>query len=246
MHRFFTSPENISEGVVTLCGSDVAHIRNVLRLKSGDRVQVLDGRGGCFVVSLIRVGREKIQGRIESREDARNYESPLFIRLGQALVKGTGYDGIVRRAVELGVGDVVPVKSRRCIVKLSKSDMVRKAERWQRIAREASKQCGRERVPEVGPAVMSVEAFCAANQDADLKLAFWEEERATQVNDMPVGGKPSSAAILIGPEGGFAAGEIESAEKHGFQPVSLGPRLLRTDTAPLVALSILQYRWGDL
>jgi 16S rRNA (uracil1498-N3)-methyltransferase len=192
------------------------------------------------------VGREKIQGRIESREDARNYESPLFIRLGQALVKGAGYDGIVRRAVELGVGHVVPVKSRRCIVKFSKSDMVRKTERWQRIAREASKQCGRERVPEVGPAVMSVEAFCAANQDADLRLAFWEEERATQVNDMPVGGKPSSAAILIGPEGGFAASEIKSAEKYGFQPVSLGPRLLRTDTAPLVALSILQYRWGDL
>ena len=246
MHRFFTSPENISEGVVTLCGSDVIHIRNVLRLKSGDRVQVLDGRGGCFTVSLIRVGREKIQGRIESREDARNYESPLFIRLGQALVKGTGYDGIVRRAVELGVGHVVPVKSRRCIVKLSKFDMVRKAERWQRIAREASKQCGRGRVPEVGPAVMSVEAFCTANQDADLKLAFWEEERATQVNDIPVGGKPSSAAILIGPEGGFAAGEIKIAEKYGFRPVNLGPRLLRTDTAPLVALSILQYRWGDL
>ena len=246
MHRFFTSPENISEGVVTLCGSDVIHIRNVLRLKSGDRVQVLDGRGGCFTVSLIRVGREKIQGRIESREDARNYESPLFIRLGQALVKGTGYDGIVRRAVELGVGHVVPVKSRRCIAKFSKSDMVRKAERWQRIAREASKQCGRERIPEVGPAVMSVEAFCAANQDVDLKFAFWEEERATQVNDMPVGGKPRSAAILIGPEGGFAAGEIKSAEKYGFQPVSLGPRLLRTGTAPLVALSILQYRWGDL
>ena len=246
MHRFFTSPENISEGVVTLCGSDVIHIRNVLRLKSGDRVQVLDGRGGCFTVSLIRVGREKIQGRIESREDARNYESPLFIRLGQALVKGTGYDGIVRRAVELGVGHVVPVKSRRCIVKFSKSDMVRKAERWQRIAREASKQCGRERIPEVGPAVMSVEAFCAANQDADLKFAFWEEERATQINDMPLGGKPRSAAILIGPEGGFAAGEIKSAEKYGFQPVSLGPRLLRTGTAPLVALSILQYRWGDL
>jgi 16S rRNA (uracil1498-N3)-methyltransferase len=192
------------------------------------------------------VGREKIQGRIESREDARNYESPLFIRLGQALVKGTGYDGIVRRAVELGVGHVVPVKSRRCIVKLSKFDMVRKAERWQRIAREASKQCGRGRVPEVGPAVMSVEAFCTANQDADLKLAFWEEERATQVNDIPVGGKPSSAAILIGPEGGFAAGEIKIAEKYGFRPVNLGPRLLRTDTAPLVALSILQYRWGDL
>ena len=246
MHRFFTSPENISEGVVTLCGSDVIHIRNVLRLKSGDRVQVLDGRGDCFVVALIRVGREKIQGRIESREDARNYESPLFIRLGQALVKGAGYDGIVRRAVELGVGHVVPVKSRRCIAKFSKSDMVRKTERWQRIAREASKQCGRERIPEVGPAVMSVEAFCAANQDADLKFVFWEEERATQVNNMPVGGKPRSAAILIGPEGGFAAGEIESAEKHGFQPVSLGPRLLRTDTAPLVALSILQYRWGDL
>ncbi|MCH8156273.1 MAG: 16S rRNA (uracil(1498)-N(3))-methyltransferase [Nitrospinae bacterium] len=246
MHRFFTSPENITEDTVTLRGTDVAHIRNVLRLKNGDRVQVLDGCGSCFTVYITHVGREKVEGRIDSRDDADDCESPLFIHLGQALVKGTGYDGIVRRAVELGVGHVAPVKARRCVVKLSRPDAVKKMERWQRIAREAAKQCGRGRVPEVGPALMSVEEFCSANRDVDLRLAFWEEERATRIDDLAVEGKPRSAAILIGPEGGFAAAEIDSAKEYGFQPVTLGPRLLRTATAPLAALAILQHRWGDL
>ncbi|MDP7557255.1 MAG: 16S rRNA (uracil(1498)-N(3))-methyltransferase [Nitrospinaceae bacterium] len=246
MHRFFTAPENITDDNVVLRGSDVPHIRTVLRLKSGDRVQVLDGRGNCYTVILTRVGRDKIESRVESKEDVDDCESPLTISLGQGMVKGTGFDGVVRRAVELGVGYVIPVSARRCVSKLSKEDTAKKVGRWQRIAREASKQCGRARVPEVGSKAMSVKEFCYANREADLRLIFWEEELSIRIGDFSQKNSINSAAVLIGPEGGFAADEIESAMEYGFQSVSLGPRLLRTDTAPLAVLSILQHLWGDL
>lgn len=246
MHRFFTAPENIIEEKLILRGTDVAHIRTVLRLKSGDRIQVLDGRGNCYTVILTRVGRDQIESRIDTKEDAENCESPLIISLGQGMVKGTGFDGIVRRAVELGVGHVIPVSANRCVSKLSRSDTAKKMERWQRIAREASKQCGRARIPAVGPTAMSVKEFCWSNREADLKLIFWEEERSIRIGDLPDKNDLNSAAVLIGPEGGFAAGEVEYATQYGFQSVSLGPRLLRTDTAPLAVLSILQHLWGDL
>ncbi len=246
MHRFFTAPENITDDNVVLRGSDVPHIRTVLRLKSGDRVQVLDGRGNCYTVILTRVGRDKIESRVESKEDVDDCESPLTISLGQGMVKGTGFDGVVRRAVELGVGYVIPVSARRCVSKLSKEDTAKKIGRWQRIAREASKQCGRTWVPEVGSKAMSVKEFCSANREADLRLIFWEEELSIRIGDLSQKKSINSAAVLIGPEGGFAADEIESAMEYGFQSVSLGPRLLRTDTAPLAVLSILQHLWGDL
>ena len=160
MHRFFTTPENITDEKVILRGTDVAHIRTVLRLKGGDRIQVLDGRGNCYTVILTTVGRESIESTISLKEDASNCESPLRICLGQGIVKGTGFDGIVRKSVELGVDKVVPVSASRCISKLSQEDAAKKIDRWSRIAREASKQCGRSKVPDIGSKSTSVKDFC--------------------------------------------------------------------------------------
>ena len=126
MHRFFTNPENIAGEKVTILGSDVQHIRTVLRLKRGDRVEVLDGRGNCYIVTLTRVGRDQIESTINLKEDVNNCESPLRICLGQGMVKGTGFDGIVRKSVELGVDKVVPVSVSRCISKLSQEDAMQK------------------------------------------------------------------------------------------------------------------------
>ena len=162
------------------------------------------------------------------------------------MVKGTGFDCIVRKSVELGVDKVVPVSSTRCISKLSKKDAVKKIDRWRRIAREASKQCGRSRVPDIAPKPATVKEFCFFNRESDLKLIFWEEARSIRIKDLSHKNQLKSAAILIGPEGGFSSKEVESSKKYGFQSVSLGPRLLRTDTAPLAAISILQNHWGDL
>ena len=246
MHRFFTTPENITDEKVTLRGSDVAHVRKVLRLKRGDRIQVSDGCGNCYTVILSIVGHDTIECSINSKEDANNCESPLRISLGQGMVKGVGFDGIVRKSVELGVDKVVPVSANRCVSKLSQEDATKKMDRWQRIAIEASKQCGRSRVPDIGPKLATVKEFCFFYRESDLKLIFWEEERSIRIKDLSHKNQLKSAAILIGPEGGFSSKEVESSKKYGFESVSLGPRLLRTDTAPLAAISILQNRWGDL
>ena len=246
MHRFFTTPENITDEKVILRGTDVAHIRTVLRLKGGDRIQVLDGQGNCYTVILMTVRRDRIESTIFLKEDASNCESPLRISLGQGMVKGTGFDGIVRKSVELGVDKVVPVSASRCISKLSQEDAAKKIDRWSRIAREASKQCGRSRVPDIGPKSNTVKDFCFVNRESDLKLIFWEEERSLRIKDLLHKNQLNSVAILIGPEGGFSSKEVEISRKYGFQSVSLGPRLLRTDTAPLAAISILQNHWGDL
>ena len=246
MHRFFTAPKNITDKKAVLRGTDVTHIRTVLRLKIGDRVQILDGRGFCYTVTLTHVGHDGIESRIDLKEDADDCESPLTICLGQGMVKGTGFDDIVRRAVELGVGQVTPVSANRCISKLSPENTSQKIQRWQRIANEAAKQCGRSRIPSISPKPISVKEFCHANCEADLKLIFWEEERSTRIRDLPHRNDFKSAAVLIGPEGGFTSGEIENATECGFHSISLGPRLLRTDTAPLAVISILQNHWGDL
>ena len=246
MHRFFTTPENITDEKVILRGTDVAHIRTVLRLKGGDRIQVLDGRGNCYTVILTTVWRDRIESTISLKEDASNCESPLRICLGQGMVKGTGFDGIVRKSVELGVDKVVPVSASRCILKLSQGDAAKKIDRWSRIAREASKQCGRSNIPDIASKSTTVKDFCFVNRESDLKLIFWEEERSLRIKDLLHKNQLNSVAILIGPEGGFSSKEVEISRKYGFQSVSLGPRLLRTDTAPLAAISILQNRWGDL
>ena len=246
MHRFFTILENISDEKVILTGLDVAHIRKVLRLKRGDRIQVLDDCGNCYTVILTSVGREQIESSIISKEDANNCESPLRICLGQGLVKGAGFDGIVRRSVELGIDKIIPVNANRCVSNLSQEDITKKNDRWRRIATEASKQCGRSKIPGIEPKPTSVKQFCFLNRKSDMKIIFWEEEQSIRIKDFSYQNQFKTAAILVGPEGGFTSKEVESSKEYGFQSVSLGPRLLRVDTASLAAISILQNHWGDL
>jgi 16S rRNA (uracil1498-N3)-methyltransferase len=246
MHRFFITPDNITDDKVIILGTDVAHMRTVLRLKEGDRVQVLDGRGNCYTIILTKVSRDQIESTISLKEDASNCESPLRICLGQGMVKGTGFDGIVRKSVELGVDKIVPISATRSISKLSQEDSERKMNRWCRISREASKQCGRSSIPTIGPKSATVKEFCFTNRESDLKIIFWEEERSFRIKNLLHISKLKSAAILIGPEGGFSSKEVDVSREYGFQSVSLGPRLLRTDTAPLAAISIIQNHWGDL
>ncbi len=245
MHRFFVRPEDISGDTITLRGSDVAHIRTVLRLKSGDTVQVLDGKGSRFEVRLTGVAARQVTGRIEAQAPART-ESPVAIHIGQALLKGNKFDTVLRKSVELGAVAVTPIRAQRCVVKVLRTEEAKKIQRWRRIAREAAKQSGRSQVPEVQSKIQSVEAFCKEHEDADLKLIFWEEETQHRLSDCAAPSPPSSIACLTGPEGGFQAREVETARACGFEAVSLGPRILRAETAPVVALSLLQQRWGDL
>jgi 16S rRNA (uracil1498-N3)-methyltransferase len=245
MHRFFVQPDNILGDEVVLSGSDVSHIRTVLRLQEGSRIQVLDGLGNRYFVQLTSVQSREVRGRVESKEVFQT-ESPLSIHMGMALLKGNKFDSVLRKSVELGVGHVSPLKTDRSIIRVAQTEAGKKTARWQKIAREAARQSGRSRLPEVAPAIQTVAEFCQDNRTAELKLIFWEEEEACRLKDVSATKPPRSIAFLSGPEGGFSSEEIETARQNGFQSVTLGPRILRAETAPIVILSILQNRWGDL
>ena len=244
-HKFFVQKEQIIGNKVTLTGSDVSHIRTVLRLKTGDSIQVISDSDKWLTVRLLEVKAKEVHGEVIASKTV-SLESPLAIHLGQALIKGNKFDVILRKSVELGVRSVTSLKTERCVVKIQQTEMSKKLERWKKIVLESSKQCGRTQIPQVAEEVETLETFCRKNNDQDLKLVFWELEENTTLKNIKLDAKPRSAAILIGPEGGFSQTEIESIREYGFQTVSLGPRILRAETAPLVALSLLQLLWGDL
>jgi 16S rRNA (uracil1498-N3)-methyltransferase len=245
MHRFFVSSNEISEKSITIKGSDVNHIRTVLRMKPGDRIEVIDGLGFQYEVVLAVVERDHVRGEILTKT-AMQTESPVNIRMGQALIKGNAFDLLVRKATEFGVRSIAAIKTQRCVARLAKEAQLTKTQRWQRIAQEASKQCGRPKVPEVHSTVLSIEEFCQQSSDCDLKLVFWEGEQQTRLKDITAPDSVSSIAFLAGPEGGWAVEEIELLRQHGFQAVTLGPRIMKADSVSLVILSLLQHRWGDL
>lgn len=244
MRRFFTAPESISADKVVLTGSDVAHIRTVLRLKPGDNIHVLDGKGNCYSVSLTDVRNKEVIGRILSR-DAIFIESPLTIRMGQALLKGNKFDDIISQVVELGVCSLVPLAMARCVARVAPVDFDKKTRRWNTIAMEASKQCGRTIVPVVD-SIQTLESFCKSSEHCDLKIVFWENEETTGLNDVIDVKGARSVAFITGPEGGFVEAEIATARNHGFKTVSLGPRTLRAETAPVAVIAILQNLLGDM
>ena len=245
MHRFFVTPSGFSGKTVTLKGSDVNHIRAVLRMKPGDRIEVIDHQGFRYEIVLAEVERDHVRGEILSKI-LMETESPVSIRMGQALIKGNAFDLLVRKATELGVHSIGAIKTQRCVSRLVKESEAYRTQRWQRIADEASKQCGRSRIPQVNPSVLSLEGFCQQSVDCNLKLVFWEGEEQTRLQDIASPDAVTSIAFLAGPEGGWAAEEIDFLVEQEFQTVSLGPRLLKADSVSLVILSLLQHRWGDL
>ena len=242
MHRFFAEKEDISKKFIALHGSDVSHIRNVLRLKVGDQVEVLDGEGSLYLVTLADINTKSIKGEILSSEKI-NTESILMVYLGQSLIKGNGFDIILKKSVELGINSISPLITERTVVK---SDSDKKFPRWKRIIEESSKQCGRSSIPKISNKITGLDIYCQKTKHSDLKLIFWEMEKNKGFSDINPKKIPRSASVLIGPEGGFTVKEVEIARSYGFFTVGLGPRIFRAETAPLVVLSLLQGKWGDI
>ncbi len=244
-HKFFVHKEQIIDNKVTITGSDVSHIRTVLRLKTGDSIQVISDSDKWLTVRLVEVKSKEVYGEVIASKTV-NLESPLAIHLGQALIKGNKFDVVLRKSVELGVRSITSLTTERCVVKTERTEKSRKIGRWKKIVLEGSKQCGRSQIPLLAEEIETLDTFCEKNKNQDLKLVFWELEENKSLKDMKPSVDPRSVAVLIGPEGGFSQAEIERVREYGFQTVSLGPRILRAETAPIVALSLLQSLWGDL
>ena len=243
--RFHIRPEAIDRARLTFDPEEARHIARVLRLRAGDLVLAVDGAGREYTVRLERVTPLEVVGTVLAAE-RRAAESRLQISLAQSVPKGDKMEAIVRAATELGVARLVPVISERTVVRLDPARWRDRARRWQRCAREAAKQCGRAVIPPVDPPRPLAE-FLGDAVVGELRLCFWEgEARGLGAVLDAVPANVTDVTVLIGPEGGLAAHEVESARQHGFSVVGLGPRILRTETAGPAVIAVLQSRLGDL
>lgn len=226
--------------VVTLDENAANHVARVLRLKPGAQLILFNGEGGEYRAVLERSNKLQVEARVGEFVD-RETESPLPITLAQGVSRGERMDYTIQKAVELGVTRIVPVFSRRSVVSLQGERLDKRVRRWQGVAESACEQCGRNRVPPVWEAI-SVDEWLQRD-DGALKLILHPDAPLDLFGMAPPAGPVS---LLIGPEGGFAPEEITQAQAAGYIGLRLGPRILRTETAAMVALSALQMLWGDL
>ncbi|MCM1056278.1 MAG: 16S rRNA (uracil(1498)-N(3))-methyltransferase [Firmicutes bacterium] len=244
MYQFFVEPDqiNIDDRRVIILGADVNHIKNVLRMKAGEEISVSNGLDGreyrCGIVSL-EEDRVLCELRFIREE---NTELPVKVYLFQGLPKADKMELIVQKAVELGVYRIIPVAARRCVVKLESGKAAAKVRRWQGIAEAAAKQSRRGAIPEVSD-VMSFPEAVEQAAAMDVRLIPYELAEGMEKTRELIGGliKGQSVAIFIGPEGGFEEQEIQLAADKGIQPVTLGRRILRTETAGMTVLAWIGY-----
>ena len=241
MYRFFVPVENIENDSIRITGDDVNHIRNVLRMEPGEKIVVSCGQGIDYYCIIDVIQENGIDLKIE-KEEAAVTELPVSITLFQALPKMDKMELVIQKAVELGAVEVVPVRTRRCVVKLDEKKAEKKLVRWRMITEAAAKQSGRGIVPQIRE-VMGYEQALEYAKMLDTVIIPYElyDDMKGSVDTMNQAVKGSSIGVFIGPEGGFERGEIESAMLQGFFPVSLGKRILRTETAGLAVLSMLMF-----
>ncbi|NJD04192.1 MAG: 16S rRNA (uracil(1498)-N(3))-methyltransferase [Ruminiclostridium sp.] len=247
MSRFFTDSRYVDRdaGKLIIAGDDVNHIKNVLRVVSGDDLVVSDGSGNEYSVRIESFEKDCITAVITNI--APNItEPPVDVTLFQGIPKSDKMEIIILKCVELGVKKIIPVLTERTVVKFKDAkDMENKTARWRRISLEAAKQCNRGIVPLVEMPVKLEKALAISGEYA-LKIIPYENEANTGIREYIAGYKSGSICIFIGPEGGFDKSEIEKARQSGVRPVTLGPRILRTETAGSAVLSILMYELGDM
>ncbi len=216
------------------------HAVRVLRLKQDDNLILFNGQGGEYEATLSQIQKKRADASIGQFHD-KNCESPLTIILGQCISRGEKMDYTIQKAVELGVTEIMPLFSERCGVKLNQQRMEKRLHHWHSVIISACEQCGRNRIPTLHPAIALTKWQLQLNTSLKLVLDPTATDTLATLN------KPANdVALLIGPEGGLSDDEIKSTIKHGFNGTRLGPRILRTETAGLTALSVIQQLWGDL
>ncbi|PMH43738.1 16S rRNA (uracil(1498)-N(3))-methyltransferase [Vibrio sp. 10N.286.49.B3] len=234
-------PEFIDQATTIALSDDAAgHIGRVLRMKEGQEVLLFDGSGFEFKAQISHVSKKNVDVTIIERLE-RSSESPLDLHLGQVISRGDKMEFTIQKSVELGVNTITPLISERCGVKLDPKRFEKKLAQWQKIAISACEQCGRNTIPTIRP-IMRLEEWCAEQSDA-LKLNLHPRAKYS-INTLPEPVK--KVRLLIGPEGGLSAEEIGMTEQYQFEETLLGPRVLRTETAALTAITALQVRFGDL
>ena len=244
MHHFFVNPEQVEDGLIRITGPDVNHIKNVLRMRQGEEMLVSDGTGRDYLCQAEEIAGGEVTALIlKTEEEGR--ELPSRIWLFQGLPKSDKMEFIIQKAVELGAAGIVPVSTRNTVVRLDQKKEEAKVKRWQAIAESAAKQSKRSLVPRVSGIMTLKEAFdYVESQGFSVRLIPYEHEAGMDgtKTELDAAGPGQDIAVFIGPEGGFDEREIELALSKGVRPISLGRRILRTETAGLALLSVLMMR----
>lgn len=248
MRRFYIDQNALNNNEALLTGQDSKHLKNVLRLGSGDKVCLFDGTGHEFLAEIIDITPDGV------RLDLLNHvvhesESPVRITLAQAFLKDKKMDTLVRQLSELGIARWLPYQAARSVARPDHDRLKARKERWIKIVKESLKQCGRSKLPELCDTVSFQDAL-AMTSDCDLKIVFWEKS-GTPVAELVTALKLEkrsirSICVFLGPEGGFEDHEVTLAEQNGFSTASLGPRILKADTASLAACVLVQHIFGDM
>lgn len=243
-HRFYLPADSWNLESPVLAGDEFRHCRDVMRCGEGDRVVIFNGAGTEADVEIVSLGKSEATLKVWTVSESPRPRANLT--LGQAVPKGKNMDLIVQKATELGASSIVPLLSERTVVRLEPEEAAKKREKWQRVAIEACKQCGQNWVPEVALPV-SVEQFLGKPGDSDLRLVAALTDGARSLREILAergeeeASLPETAVVLVGPEGDFTPAEMGSALGQGYQPLTLGPIVLRSETAAIYALSVLGY-----
>ncbi|MBO9495054.1 16S rRNA (uracil(1498)-N(3))-methyltransferase [Thalassotalea sp. G20_0] len=236
--RIYSAQPLQADCSIELSENAANHVGRVLRMRPSEPLVLFNGQGGAWQGTVESVSKKSVTVYLESFIEG-DAQSPLTIELGQTLSRGERMDYAIQKATEAGVTGITPLWSERCEVKLNAERLDKRVKHWQQVAISACEQCGRNIVPTI---------------HTPVKLEDWLTTRGTELNfvlhhrtreKLSGFAQPESVSLLIGPEGGLTAQEIELAEGHRFNPLALGPRVLRTETAPVVAITLMQYLWGD-
>lgn len=247
MPKFFVSNNQIKQNVIEIIGNDVNHISNVLRLSINDEIVICNKDiGENYITRIIEIKKDKIICEVLEKniEDTNKVEITIF----QGLPKADKMELIIQKCTELGVTEITPVQMERCVVKLDLKSESKKIERWQKIAEAASKQCRRNSICKIN-SVTNIKNICNVVEDYDILLVPYEEEQKTSFKEILhsyVNAKNLKIAIVIGPEGGFDKKEIDSLKETGAKIITLGKRILRTETVAIAMTSAIMYEFNEL
>ena len=246
MPKFFVDQEQVKEDKIKIIGNDVNHIKNVLREKVGNKLTICNT---CdmkdYLCEITKLDEEYVECQIKE-ELENNVESNIKVTIMQGLPKADKMELIIQKSVELGVFDITPIEMKRCVVKLNEKDKTKKIERWQKISEVAAKQCGRNIIPSIN-SIINTKNVCNLLNEYDIVLIAYENEKETTLKQVLneikqcYNEKEIKIAIIIGPEGGIASEEVEILKESGAKSITLGKRILRTETVALSVLSVIMY-----
>lgn len=250
MPKFFVKSNQINDDKVIIIGEDVNHIKNVLRLNIDDDIQICNlETAENYICGITKVNNETVECNIFKKIDS-EAESNMHINVFQGIPKSDKMELIIQKSVELGAAEITPVEMKRCVVKMDNKTKIKKISRWQKISEVAAKQCGRDRVPKINE-ITNIKNICNLIKEYDIVLLAYEnEEENTLKNELLIlkdkANRKLRIGIIIGPEGGLDREEVESLKENGAKVITLGKRILRTETVAFTLTSIIMYELGDL